>query len=254
MARYESAGEIISRVLAESGITPPNDPFQSQDPAVIQMTYLLTSVGRQLLKLHEWEYMQRSWSFVTAGADTGKYALPDDFDRMIPQTGWSRTQRVRVPGSVTPQIWSYLRGRNLVSSTIYAVFREVEDQLWLYPQPPDASVPEGLTIAFEYISRWWVGVRGESQGVPVIIPSKDSVGAAGDLVLFDPTMTERMLKLRFREARGMDSQAAQNEALQMFSSVTSQDVAGDVLNAAGMSQPYPYLNMRRNTPDTGFGY
>ena len=252
MARYDTAGEIINRVLAEVGIIPPADPFANRDAAVIQLTYLLTSVGRQLMKLHSWEFLQREYTIVTTALDTGKYPLPDDFDRMIPQTSWSRTQRVRVPGSVTPTVWQYLKGRNLVSSTIYAVFREVENQFWLYPQPPDATVPEGLTIAFEYMSRGWVQ---EASSVGTQTPSyADFVAASGDVVFFDPTMTERLLKLRFKEARGMESQGAQNEALQLFSSVSSQDVAGDVINAAGMSQPYPYLNMRRNVPDSGFGF
>ena len=252
MARYDTAGQIINRVLAEVGILPPADPFQSQDAAVVQLTYLLTTVGRQLLKLHSWEYLQREHVITTQATDTGKYALPVDFDRMIPQTHWSRTQRVRVPGSVTPTIWQYLKGRNLVSSTIYAVFREVENQFWLYPQPPDASVPEGLTIAFEYISRGWVQTAAS---VGTEAPEyTDFVAASADVVFFDPTMVERMLKLRFKEARGMETQGAQNEALQLFASVTSQDVAGDVVNAANMSQPYPYLNMRRNTPDSGYGF
>lgn len=253
MARYDTAGEIVNRVLAEVGIIPvPADPFATQDAAVVQATYLLTTVGRQLLKLHQWEILQREHVIVTQASDTGKYDLPDDFDRMIPQSHWSRTQRVRVPGSVTPQIWQYLRGRNLVSSTIYAVFREVQNQFWLYPQPPDATVPEGLTVAFEYISRGWVQT---AETVGTQLPEyRDSPMSSGDRVFFDPTLIERFLKLRFKEARGMETQGAQNEFLQLFASVTGQDVGGDVVNAANMSQPYPYLNQQRNLPDTGFGF
>lgn len=253
MARYDTAGEIVTRVLIENGIIPvPADPFASQDPAVVQMVSLLTTVGRQLLKMHQWEILQREHVIITQVSDTGKYPLPTDFDRMIPQTHWSRTQRVRVPGSVTPTVWQYLRGRNLVSSTIYAVFREVQNEFWLYPQPPDATVPISLTIAFEYISRGWVQTAAT---VGTQNPEyADNTQLSGDLVLFDPTLIERFLKLRFKEARGMETQGAQNEFLQLFSSLTSQDVAGDVVNAANMSQPYPYLNMRRNTPDTGYGF
>ncbi len=251
MSRFETAKDAIDAALAECGINPPQDPFTSQDDAVRQITVLLTSAGRQLNKLYDWQSQQKEHVIVTAENDTGKYDLPDDFGRMMDQTGWSRDQRVPLPGSVNAQTWQYLKGRNLVSSTIYMVFRNVENQFWVYPQPPDAPVPYPLTLAFEYMSRNWV-VEAATVGTQNPVYT-DKVTASGDLILFDPILISRFLKLRFREARGMESQGAQNEFLQMFAQATGQDVAGDNLNVANMSQPYPYLDMWRNTPDSGYG-
>ncbi len=251
MARFETAGEIINQVLAESGLVPVSNPYSNQDPAVVQLTYLLTTVGRQLVMLHPWQMLQREHVITTQVGDSGKYTLPSDFDHMIDQTAWSRTQRVSVPGSVSPQIWQYLRGRNLVSSTIYLIFREAEGEFWVFPQPPDAAVPVGLTVAFEYISRDWVQT---ADTVGTSTPAyRDKPIESGDLVLFDPLLAVKMLKLRFKEARGADSTAAQNEALQVFASKTGQDVGAENINAAGMTHPYPYLDLWRNTPDTGYG-
>lgn len=251
MSRFETAKDAIDTALAECGIPPPENPFQSQDDATRQMTVLLTSVGRQLSKLYEWQALQKEHVIVTAENDTGKYDLPANFDRMIDQTGWSRDQRVPLPGSVNGQTWQYLKGRNLVSSTIYMIFRNVDNQFWVYPQPPDAPVPYPLTIAFEYMSRNWVieadSVGGGNQTYT------DKVAASGDLILYDPILVSRFLKLRFKEARGIESTGAQNEFLQMFAQTTGQDVAGESLNVANMSQPYPYLDMWRNTPDSGYG-
>ena len=131
------------------------------------------------------------------------------------------------------------------------IFRNVDNQFWVYPQPPDAPVPYPLTIAFEYMSRNWVIEAGS---VGTENPSyTDKVAASGDLILYDPILISRFLKLRFKEARGIESTGAQNEFLQMFAQATGQDVAGDALNVANMSQPYPYLDMWRNTPDSGYG-
>ncbi len=246
MARYETAGSIINDALVECGLNPTVDAFSSGDPAVVQMSRLITTCGRQLVKSHQWSILEKEYSIVTQDTDTGKYILPADFDHMIDQTGWSREQRVPVLGSVTPQVWQYLKGRNLVSSTIYAVFRETDGEFWLYPQPPDGTVPSGLTIAFEYVSRGWAKDLGSDTLL-------DRVASMGDLVLFDPLVITQMLKMRFKQARGQDSVSAQQEFLQVFSSATSQDVGAMNLNVANMSQPLPYLDMWRNTPDSGYG-
>lgn len=250
MSRIETAKECIDTALAECGINPPENPFQSQDDAVRQMTVLVTSVGRKLVKGYDWQVLQRERVITTAESDTGKYDLPSDLDHIINVTGWSRDQKVPLPGSVTPQTWQYLKGRNLVSSTIYMIFRQVENQFWVYPQPPDAEVPYPLTIAFEYVSRNWV-IEADSVGETPIYT--DRVTAAGDVLLFDPILLSRYLKLMFKEARGIEATGAQNEFLQVFSACTGQDVAAENLNVANMSQPYPYLDMWRNTPDSGYG-
>lgn len=250
MARLETAKDAIDAALAECGIPPPENPYQSADDAVRQMTVLLTTAGRQLVRLYDWQALQKEHVIVTQASDTGRYDLPDDFDRMMDQTGWSRDQRVPLPGSVSGQTWQYLKGRNLVSSTIYMIFRNVDNQFWVYPQPPDAPVPFPLTIAFEYMSRSWVIEADSVGGTPSYT---DRARASGDVLLFEPILISRLLKLLFREARGMESTGARNEFIRMFSQITGQDVAGESLNVANMSQPYPYLDMWRNTPDSGYG-
>ena len=250
MARFESAFDIINDALIECGLQESADPFASQDDAVIQMRRILTTCCRELLAMHPWEWLQREWAFTTQTGDTGKYDLPMDFGRMFDQAGWSRDQRVHLPGSITPQVWAYLKGRNLVSSTIYMVFRQVEGQLWLYPQPPDAEVPAPLTVAFQYMSRCFAQDGDSVGGTAVYI---DRVVKSGDIIFFDPILIKNFLKLRFKEARGMDTTGAMTEFQQMYSTKTGQDVAAEALNVANMSQPYPYLDMWRNTPDTGYG-
>lgn len=245
--RYETAGVIINDVLPECGLDEVIDAFSSGDPAVRQMSKLLTTCGRQLITLFGWQAFQKEHVIVTQPADSGIYSLPDDFDHMIDQTGWSRDQRVVLPGSVRPQVWQYLKGRNLVSSTIYLIFREFDNSFQVYPQPPDAAVPSPLTLAFEYVSKGWVFEPSSST-------YKNRAESMGEIIQFNPLLISRMLKLRFKEARGQDTMAANNEFLQVFTAVSGQDVGQMSINVAGMSQPFPYLDMHRNTPDTGFGF
>lgn len=251
MSRYETAKECIDTALSECGLVAVANPYQSQDEAVRQMTTLLTTCGRLLAQMHPWQILERENTIVTAPGDTGKYDLPDDFDSLVDVSGWSRDQRVPLPGSVTSQTWQYLKGRNLVSSTIYMVYRETQRQFWVYPQPPDAPVPAPLTIAFEYLSRNWV-VQGDTVGTGnEILTDKSTMSS--DLLLFNPLLLSRLLILRFKEARGREATGSLNEFTQVFQSCTGRDVTWENINLAGRYNWYPYLDSMRNTPDSGYG-
>ena len=250
MARQETVGTIVNRILPSIGLDPVQDIFSGSKES-IQMSVLATVAGRQLVKIFDWEILQKEYTIVTQSSDTGKYDLPSDFDRISNMTGWSRDQRVPLPGSITGKTWQYLKGRNLVSSTIYMVFREVFGQFWVYPQPPDSNVPAPLTVAFEYISRNYA-IDADTVGSET--PTyQDEFKKHGDLCIFDPLVLELLTKLRFKEARGMDTSAETQEWALFLSQIMNQDTAGYNINAAGARSPYPYLDPFRNLPDTGYG-
>lgn len=238
-----SAANIINRTAAECGLQPVVDPFSSQDPSFVQLRYLLDTCGEELTQAYPWELLQRSHQIITQSSDTGDYSLPDDFYYMINQTGWEHSENVPLFGPLSPQDWTWLKGRDLVSHTIYASFRLSEGKFKIFPQPP----PSGLDINFEYISKNWV-----SDGA--VDPAyKDTTEAPSDVPLFDRTLISRYLKVKFLEAKGFDSSKAQDDFNQTFSFLTGFDKGGEVLDAGGR-RGYPYLDMYRNLPDTGYGY
>lgn len=243
MARFKSINDICNQVAVEVGVPKTSDVFQATDSAFEQLVALANSCGIELIEEAPWEGLVREHAIVTQGGDDGKYDLPTDFAYMINQTGWDRTNRVMLGGPLSAQEWQYLIGRDLVSQTIYATFREVENQFWLFPQPP----PIGLRIHFEYISRNWVLVDGN--------PGEfgDSVNESGDVVLYEPYLFERLLKTRFLEARGFDSSVAENQFNKSLGSWKAKDKGAPVLNAGRTYGGVPYLDSFRNTPDSGFG-
>jgi hypothetical protein len=229
-------------VAAECGLIPVSDPFSSTDDTFLQLRNLLNSAGQELVELFPWQYMIKEYSFTTLGTDSGKYDLPPDFGYMIDQTHWDRTNDVALSGPLTPQDWTYLIGRNLVSSTIYASFRQVEGQFWLFPQPP----PDGLEIAFEYMSINWVA-DSQSPG-----SFRDTVESGADVVLFVPVLMIKLLKQKFLTAKGFDSTAAAADFRQALETATGRDKGSQLLNAGRNVRSYPYLDYR-NTPDSGYG-
>lgn len=237
------ANTILNRVAAEIGVAPVVAPYSSVDPVFVQMQYLLNTAGEELSQAYPWELLTRSHQVTTSSLDSGDYPLPDDFGYMINQTGWETTNNVPLFGPLSPQDWTYLIGRDLVSHTIYASFRFDEGQFRIFPQPP----PDGLDVNFEYISCAWV-----SDGAPTPTYKKE-VTTGTDQPLFDKTLITRYLKLKILESKGFDTQKAQNDFNQTFSFLTGLDKGAPVLNV-GCRHGFPYLNVYRNLPDTGYGY
>jgi len=243
MGRLATANVIINRAAVEVGLFASTDPVASGDETFVQMEQLLNSAGQELVELHAWQVLQRNFKVVTTALDTGVYDLPDDFSYMIDQTGWERSNRVAMGGPLSPQDWSYLEGRDLVSESIYASFRLSDNKFEIYPQDP---VPAALDINFMYISRNWVL---ESNGTTY----KDQIGSGNDVVLFSPIMIIKFLKAKFLEAKGFDASSARLEFENMFNSRTGKDEGAPILSASSNTRGFPYLSPYGNTSDTGFG-
>jgi hypothetical protein len=239
-----TANNILNRVAAEVGLAPVVDPYSSSDPAFIQMQYLLNTAGEELLQSYPWELLNRETSITTTvPPDTGDYPLPDDFAYMINQTGWERSQNIPLFGPLSAQDWQYLLGRDLVNNTIYASFRISEGMFKIFPQPP----PNNLDIHYEYISKNWV-----SDGASPLPAYSDEVQTGSDIPLYDKTLVSRYLKVKFLEAKGYDTTKAQDDFNQTFSFLTGLEKGAEILYA-GNNRGFPYLNIWRNLPDTGYG-
>jgi len=244
MARFKTINDIVNQIVVETGTGKAvPDVFGTSDAAFIQLTTLANSCGYELIEVSKWEVMLREHSFITSSADSGTYDLPDDFAYMINQTGWDRTNNVPLLGPLSSQEWQYLEGRDLVSHTIYASFREHQGKFDIFPQPP----PNGLNIHFEYMSRNWVQ-PGAAPGTYT-----DKVAQAGDIVMFEPTLFERLLKVRFLEARGFDTTAAAARFDKSLQAWAATDKGAPVLNAGRNQRGFPYLGTYSNLPDTGYG-
>ena len=243
MPRVYTANKIINSAALEVGLIPVTDPVASSSEEFVQLTGLLTAAGQELVLLHAWQALVKEYLITTTDQDTGTYDLPDDFSYMIDQTGWDKSNRVAIGGPLSAQDWSYLDGRDLVSQSIYASFRLMDNKFDLYPQPP----PVGLDIRFEYISRNWVQEQGQPE------PNKDEILAGSDLVLYEPIMAIKFLKAKFLEAKGFDSSSARAEFETMFLSRTGKDEGAPILSASNNSRGFPYLHPYYNTADTGYG-
>lgn len=243
--RFISVNEICNRVAIEVGLTPVADVFATGDPAFRQLTFLLTTAVQELMEMYPWQALTREFKLETGEDEEGIFDLPNDFGYMIDQTGWERSENVPLMGPLSAQDWTYLLGRDLVGSTIYASFRLNDNKLWIFPNDP---VPPSLDINFEYISRNLIE-KAATQPPEY----EDEAIAPADIVLFPPILITRFLKAKFLEAKGFDSQKAEDAFWRSFESWKGKDNSAAILNAGRQFRGFPYLDMYRNTPDQGYG-
>ena len=236
-----TANDTINAVAAEVGLTPVVDPFSSTDDNFIQLKYLLNAAIKQLCRVYDWEFLVAEHNITTVIGEEGVYTLPDDFLRMINQTGWERNNRNPMVG-LSAQQWSYLKGRNLVTETIFVNFRIQQSQFNIFPSP----VTSVFDINFEYVSS--NSVIASSDGLPA-----STVVAGGDIPLFDSYLLERALKVKWYAAKGFDTTDAQDDLNEAFSLVASSDKSAPILSAGGRGYGSARLPNGFSLSDTGYG-
>lgn len=237
------AAEILNRVAAEVGIAPVNAPMESIDPFFVQLRYLLNTAGEELMQAYPWELLVKSHQIITQDGDSGDYDMPEDFGYILNRTEWDRTNNVPMGGPLSAQDWTYLKGRDLASNTLYASFRIAQGKFNVFPSNPSA----GLDLNFEYMSKNWVwdGSLDDPK-------YKDSVTLPSDVPLFDKTLITRALKVKYLESGGFDTSKAQADYNQIFAFLTGNDKGAPTLNAGRHGRSFPYLT-GYNVGDTGFG-
>lgn len=238
MALYDTVANIVSDAAVELGLGSVSDVFASTDANVIQLRTLLKRVGRRLTLERRWTQLQVEHTFSTVSG-TAAYNLPADFSMMIDQTGWNRTSD-HPAHPLNPQQWQYLKA-SASTAAFTVMFRPRELTIEIYPTPSAVE-----TIAFEYVSRYWVRNTG---GTTL---DKDAPTINTDVLMFDAVLLVPALKLAWLSAKGFDTTAAledYNHALRLVESANVVAAPALSLNGAGGVGLLTPLN----APETGFG-
>lgn len=243
--RFLTADVIINDVAVDVGLTESSDPAGSSDQQFIQLTRLLSIACEELAEVAIWEMFKRQNVFTTNSTTNpdGEYALPADFGYMIDQTQWDRSNDVPLVGPLSSQDWQYLLGRDLVSSTIYASFRQQEGKLVLWPIPP----ANGLVIAYEYASTNWIRNAADDAYL-------QRVAASGDTILYPPSLIRAYLKSKWLASKGFGTADAADAVALFLNTTSGNDKGAPKLNAGRARTRYPFIEPYRNLPDTGYGF
>ncbi|QCL83910.1 hypothetical protein CFBP5875_04660 [Agrobacterium pusense] len=213
-------------VCDEIGIEPPSSIVNNDDDDARRLLSLFKSEGLRLSRRYDWQEVVTEITFPTVAAeDQGLVtALADDFDRMIKDTMFNRSDRRQRLGSVSPQSWQADKARG--TNNLRYTFRLRGGHLLMNPVPG-----AGETVAFEYVSNKWV--RG-SDGTP-----KTSFTADSDTVRIDADLLKLGVKWRYQKAIGGDWQGDFQEYREQLKLRFGVDNAQGIIDMGGNGNLLP---------------
>lgn len=149
---------------------------------------LATEEGLSLMRRYPWQAITAEKTFTTVAADEQTSAIPDDYDRMIPETMFNRNTRRRVAGPLSAEEWQQTKA-SLVTY-VNPTFRIRGDAILMSPNPP-----AGETIAYEYVSKNFCKSAGGTGQADWALDT--------DLGRIDEGLMTLGLIWRFRQVKGL---------------------------------------------------
>ena len=231
MADYWTSLKILNQTAGELGLPQVTTVVGITDVQSVQLLAMLNAAGNELLQYYPWEQFRKEWVFLTT-VDTGEYALPADWAYAIDQTQWDRTDHWPLIGPKSAQEWAWLKG-GLLAAAPRLRFRVMANKFMLWSIPTTATSPSQFTISQEYISSNWVAT---AQGVTTAYA--DMVTRDSDVILYDPWLVSRYIKMKFYALKGFDMSSVQSDFMRIYNGLTGKDVGAPILTLArqGASQ------------------
>lgn len=218
---------IIQDVSDRIGLPRPSIVVGSTDPQVRSLLSLANQDGMDIMRRHNWQVLTLEKTFTTLAAETQTGALADGFDRFIQGTFFNRTKARPVQGPLTPQEYADYKGR--LSTWAFEMFRLRGNDILLLPAPA-----AGETIAYEYVSQYWVGGTASSF-------ENDT-----DEPVIDAELMRLGITWRFLRARGLDY----SEPFSQYEAALAQAIGRDGgTRTLSMGPPRPFRPRPPTPPD-----
>lgn len=185
--------QVCQDVADEVGVEHPSTIYGSTGNTARRLYQATVQTARELLRRVDWAVLQKEHTFDTV-ASQAAYALPSDYDRMIPHTQWDRHNYWRMIGPWSPQDWQWFESGIVVRGPRRRYRLKPESgtkEIFIFPTPSSA----GETLVFEYISNEWARSTGGT--------AQSSIQADTDTVIFPDEVFHLGVLWRFQRALGM---------------------------------------------------
>lgn len=229
--------EILNAATGELGLPRPTLNSTTGDNTGTQSLALLNALGDELVRVHDWQFLEKVMTFTGDGI-ADRFPLPDDFKRQVNQTLWATKGFRPVSGPVSAQMWSWCQ-YGIVSSGIYFRYRILGNEYAVFPVPG-----AGEEFSLYYISKNWA--IDASSGNPT-----DKMRSSEDTSLFDDRLLISGLKTKLWGQKGFDTTQLQSEFNYILTSEKGQNQGADIIN---LSSNYSTgLLGFTNIPESGYG-
>ena len=181
-----------------------------------------------------------STSNVTAGTiyfQKVKYALPNDYDSIVPRTQWDKSKHWEMLGPESAQQWEWLLS-GFISTGPRIRWRLLGGYLQIWP-----GYLANENLGFEYRSKGWA--------LSAAGAVKNSFTVDTDTCIYPDRLMVLSTKLKYFQAKGFDTTAIYRDYLTEFDTSVAQDTSAANLSFA--PRPGSVLIGWDNIPDSGYG-
>jgi hypothetical protein len=233
---FQTLAEIANRAADELSVARQSAYFGSVTPDGRLFLACANGAGRDLMRAHEWGALQTLGTITTANG-TSSYSLATDYDRMIVDTGWDRTNDWMMVGPDNAQINRYLNESGVAQTGPRKRFRLQGTSIVIWPTPTTIE-----TLVYEYVSNKWA--RDSSSAAQTEFTADDNT------TVFDPELMKVEIMWRYLARKGMAFEDARGEALVL----RQQKIAGDLGGTTITMSPDPssqFIELE-NLPDSSW--
>lgn len=207
---------IVTKACGRMGIDAPATIVgNTMDPTAVQMLALAIEEGEELVRAGNWSALTIEGASIALVSGQETYPLPVDFDRLVGDTQWDRTNRWRTLGPDDPQM-ARERREGIVPFGPRRALRQVGSNLtvWPVPGPGDA----GALIAFDYVSNAYSATAAGARQ-PAWAADTDIPMLRADLMVLG-------LKWRWRFAEGFEASVLRADYEKAVRLALSRDQGG----------------------------
>mgnify|MGYP003139190216 FL=1 len=176
-----------------TGFERPVTVVDNTDPIARQLLALAQREGKQLMRMSDWAILKKEHTFSTSSG-TAAYALPSDFDRLVLETSYNRSDNDILTGPISSAEYQLVNHGMATTGTTEKFRLKAASNALKFELDPTPSSTQ--TIGFEYVSNQFCQSSGGS--------GQAAWAADTDTGILDETTMEMGITWRFKSSHGLD--------------------------------------------------
>src|SRR3990167_123509 len=226
----------ITGMSSVTGLTTNPTYFQVTGAGIPQDCFITAASGTTVTLAQE---ATATGTAVTLTFSQILFAPPSDFDRQIDRTHWDKSKHWEMLGPSTPQQREWLRsGYISTGPRIRYWYMGGLFMIW-----PPLGVEDSLS--YEYRSKYWIYATGATT------TSKTIFSVDTDTTIWPDALMRAMIRLKYLEAKGLDTTAALASFVAQRDMAISNDGGSPTLSMN--PRPSTVLIGWENIPDANYG-
>jgi len=232
-----SGSTTLSALSSTTGLTTNPTYFMPVGTGILQDTFLVSvNAGASTAVMSQ---AANASGTVSITFSQVLFAPPSDFDSQIDRTHWDKSKHWEMLGPSSPQQREWLRS-GYISTGPRIRYSYMGGYFMIWPPLGSTEV-----LSYEYRSKWWIYAASAAT------TSKQLYTLDTDTAIWPDGLMRALIKLKYLEAKGMDTTAA----LRAYNTQRDMAIANDAGSATLSMNPRPstVLIGWENIPDANYG-